>query len=204
MPNDVDQSSPALQRMLARREARYGHLRTLSHDQLITFVADEMRKTKGFSEFEDRVVRACNIIKIDLVDRHGRYLLTEVEGSDAEGYDAVIEAYGRLLLEGEMILEPNARRDLGKRLTGQIERPRHAKGPKVMSVRDRIACRLVFLVARYSNMRPTKNGASDHKICAVDIVEAAAQKAGISNMSYEAIMKAWRRRPKAFHKTLAE
>ena len=203
MPNDIDQSNPALQRALARRDAQYAHMRSLSHDQLIAFVADKMRTAQEFSEFEDRVARACNCIKHDLVDRNGQYLLSHVEGSDAEGYDAVIVAYGRLL-EAEMILGPNARRDLGKRLTGQIQRPRRAKGPKVMSVRDRIAYQWVFLVARYSNMRPTKNALSDHKTCAVDIVEAAARNAGIPNMSYEAIMKAWRRRRKDFQKTLAK
>lgn len=203
MPNDIDQRHPALKRALARRDAKYAHMRSLSHDQLIAFVADKMRTAQEFSEFEDRVVRACNCIKYDVVDHNGQYLLSHVEGSDAEDYDAVIVAYGRLL-EAGMILGPNARRDLGKRLTGQIQRPRRAKGPKVMSVRDRIAYQWVFLVARYSNMRPTKNALSDHKTCAVDIVEAAARKAGMPNMSYEAIMKAWRRRRKDFQKTLAK
>jgi hypothetical protein len=182
--------------MHARRDALYEHLSTATREQLVEFTVQELEKADEFKPFLDRVDRAVNSIRIDLVAMNGDYMLGHVEGDDAEGFDAVMHAYGITLERGEH-LGPNGRKDLGKRLMGKLVRPKPARGPKINPTRDRMACRLIFILCRYTDRRPSRSPTSPRE-SAIDIIEDATIRSRTPYMSYEAILKAWRKRSDSY------
>ena len=191
-----DHDALALGRMYARREARYGHLRNATREELVDFIVHELEKADEFKPFLDRIDRAVNVIRIDLMAMNGDYILQHVEGDDAEGFDAVMHAYGIILERGED-LGPNGRKDLGKRLMGKLVRPKPARGPKINSTRDGLVCRLIFVLREYTDRRPSRSPTSPRE-SAIDIIEDAAFRSRTPNMSYEAILKAWRKRSDSY------
>ena len=56
-----DHDALALGRMYARREARYGHLRNATREELVDFIVHELEKADEFTPFMDRIDRAVNV-----------------------------------------------------------------------------------------------------------------------------------------------
>jgi hypothetical protein len=88
---------------------------------------------------------------------------------------------------------------------GGFEKPKPKKkryDPDDRHFRDGFICFLIHLASE-SALKPTKNVATEGKLCATDVVHEVLNEQGLDDRSVDQLMKVWQARSKAYPSNLA-